>query len=100
MVERSPKGPSTTEEYLLWRNRRGKGYQVSKLIGSEGNMSHQKVRPKEVSTGLVSPLQSSTTENQQLKECIKWLEDQQQILKKEVKRLREGMMAGEEEYEG
>ncbi|XP_057999310.1 spindle assembly checkpoint component MAD1-like [Hevea brasiliensis] len=67
---------------------------------SGGSISHQEVYLEEVNTGLGSPLQSLTTENQQLKERMKQLEDQQQMLEKEVKRLKKEVTIGEMEYEG
>ncbi len=77
LIEWSPKGPSTMEDYLRWRKNRDKGYRVFELAEPEGIMPHREVLSEEVSAKLVSPLWNSNTENQQLQEHIRQLEDQQ-----------------------
>ncbi len=61
-MEQSPKGPSTTEEYSLWRNGRDKEYHIFKLAGPGESMSHQEVCLERGDIGLNSPLQNFTVE--------------------------------------
>ncbi len=56
LIEWSPKGPSTTKDYLKWRKSGDMGYRVSELAKPKGSMPHQEVLSEEVSAKLVSSL--------------------------------------------
>ncbi|KAJ9177297.1 hypothetical protein P3X46_012531 [Hevea brasiliensis] len=86
LMERSPKGPSATRDYLKWRADRDKEYSNTEFEDSD---PRRDVLLEEADDLLVDSLQKANTENSQLQEQIKQLEDKQQILKRKVRRLRE-----------
>ncbi len=48
MVEQSPKGPSTMEDYLRWRASRDQEYLVSELAKPKGSTPRQKFFQKKL----------------------------------------------------
>ncbi len=77
MIERLPKRPGAMEDYLRWKASRDQGCPTAKPTKPKGSTPHQKILPEKTNAQLVSSLQRSDTENQQLLERISQLEDQQ-----------------------
>ncbi|XP_058003938.1 uncharacterized protein LOC131180608 [Hevea brasiliensis] len=75
MIERSPKGLSTMEDYLRWRASRDQGYPIFEPAKPKCNTPHREVLSKEVNVKLVSSLQSSNAKNQRLQERIRQFKD-------------------------
>ncbi|XP_058003993.1 uncharacterized protein LOC131180658 [Hevea brasiliensis] len=78
---------------------RDQGHLNPKPTEPKDRISHQNILSEEANTHLVDSLQRSVTENQKLQERIRQLEDQQHILGREVKRLKEEAMAEKTEFE-
>ncbi len=75
MMERSPKGPSATEDYLKWRASRDQRHQTAKATELKCSIPHWNILSGEANVCLVGSLQKSDTKNQQLQERIRQLED-------------------------
>ncbi len=88
-MERSPKGPSATAKYLEWRADRDQEHSTADPTKFEDSNPRRNVLSEEDGDHLADSLQKANTENSQLQEQIKQSEDQQQILKRKVRRLRE-----------
>ncbi len=80
MMERSPKGPSITGDYLKWRVGRDQGHLTTDPTKFEGSDPRRNILSEEASTRLVDSLQKADTEISQLQERIRQLEDQQHLL--------------------
>ncbi|KAJ9170401.1 hypothetical protein P3X46_018511 [Hevea brasiliensis] len=96
LMERSPKGPSATCDYLEWRAGRDREHSTVEFEDSD---PRRNVLLEEADSHLINSLQKANTENSQLQEQIKQLEDKQQILKRKVRRLREEARAEKMSFE-
>jgi len=90
LMERSPKGPSTSGDYLKWRADRDREHSTVKF---EDSNPLRDVLLEETNGHLDDSLREANTENSQLQEQIKQLKDQQQKLKRRVRRLKEEVRA-------
>jgi len=96
LMERSPKGPSATDDYLKWRADRNLGHLTAEF---EDSNPRRNTLLEEANNHLADSLQRENAENSQLQEQIKQLEDQQQNLKRKVRRLREEARAEKMDFE-
>ncbi len=71
MMERSPKGPSVTGDYLKWRVGRDQGHLTADPTKLKGSSPRQNILLEEDSTCLADSLQKADTENSRLQERIK-----------------------------
>ncbi|XP_057986545.1 uncharacterized protein LOC131171108 [Hevea brasiliensis] len=88
-MERSPKGPTATSDYLKWRADRDQEYLTADPTKFEDINPRQDVPSEEASARLTDSLQKANTENSQLQKQIEQLEGQQHTLKRKLRRLKE-----------
>ncbi|KAJ9159066.1 hypothetical protein P3X46_024597 [Hevea brasiliensis] len=86
LMERSPKGPSASGDYLKWRADRDREHSTVEFKDSN---PRQNALLEVADNRLVDSLRKANTENSQLQERMKQLEDQQQKLKRRVRKLKE-----------
>jgi len=68
MMERSPKGPSATGDYLKWRASRDQGHLIADPTKFEGSNPRRNILSEEASARLTDSLQKADTKNWQLQE--------------------------------
>ncbi|KAJ9152632.1 hypothetical protein P3X46_026179 [Hevea brasiliensis] len=68
LMERSPKGPSASGDYLKWRADRNREHSTTEF---EDSNPHQNILLEEADNRLLDSLQKANTENSQLQEQIK-----------------------------
>ncbi len=76
-MERSPKGPSATGDYLKWRADRDQEHLTADPTKPKDNNPRRNALLEKDGDRLADSLQKANTENSQLQEQIKQLEDQQ-----------------------
>ncbi|KAJ9181717.1 hypothetical protein P3X46_005784 [Hevea brasiliensis] len=96
LMERSPKGLSASGDYLKWRADRDREHSTVEFKNSD---PRQSALLEEADDCRDDSLQKANTENSQLQKRMKQLEDQQQKLKRRVRRLKEEARAERMEFE-